>query len=105
MSSGMDEPSAGPGITSDGLDVRRRRLLFRAWHRGIREMDIVYGRFADAQIAVLSEAELGQLELLLELRDQQVFDWVSGAQMPPADYDTPLFRRLRDFHKDGTATK
>jgi antitoxin CptB len=105
LNSGMDEPYAGPGITSDGLDARRRRLLFRAWHRGIREMDIVYGRFADAQIALLSEAELGEFERLLELRDQQVFDWVSGAQMPPSDYDTPLFRRLRDFHNTGTAIK
>jgi antitoxin CptB len=72
--------------------------LFRSWHRGIREMDIVYGRFADAVIAALSEAELDDLERLLELRDQQVFDWVIGAQLPPAEYDTALFRRLRDFH-------
>ena len=88
----------GSRISSDGLDARRRRLLFRSWHRGIREMDLVYGRFADAQIAGLSEAELDDFERLLELRDQQVFDWVSGAQTTPPDYDTALFRRLRDFH-------
>jgi antitoxin CptB len=88
----------GPEISSEGLDPRRRRLLFRSWHRGIREMDIVYGRFADAAITTLSEVELNDLERLLELRDQQVFDWVIGAQMPPAEYDTALFRRLRDFH-------
>jgi antitoxin CptB len=73
-------------------------MLFRSWHRGIREMDIVYGRFADAAIAILSETELDDLERLLELRDQQVFDWVIGAQMAPAEYDTALFRWLRDFH-------
>src|SRR5450631_1023895 len=88
---------SGPGISSDGLDPRRRRLLFRSWHRGIREMDLVYGRFADAQIAVLSDAELDVYERLLELPDQQVFEWVSGAQPLPADYDTPLFHRLREF--------
>ncbi len=60
-------------------------------------MDIVYGRFADAQIAVLSDAELDLYERLLELPDQQVFEWVSGAQPLPADYNTPLFRRLCDF--------
>ena len=92
---------SGPGISSDGLDPRRRRLLFRSWHRGIREMDLVYGRFADAQIAVLSDAELDDYERLLELPDQQVFEWVSGAQPLPADYDTPLFHRLRDFHNSG----
>jgi antitoxin CptB len=92
---------SGPGISSDGLDPRRRRLLFRSWHRGIREMDLVYGRFADAQIAVLSDAELDVYERLLELPDQQVFEWVSGAQPLPADYDTPLFHRLREFHNSG----
>ena len=54
----MSGNAGGPGISSEGLDPRRRRLLFRSWHRGIREMDIVYGRFADAQISMLSDAEL-----------------------------------------------
>ena len=48
----------GTEISSDGLDERRKRLLFRSWHRGIREMDLVYGRFADAHIADLSATEL-----------------------------------------------
>ena len=94
--------SGGPGISSEGLDPRRRRLLFRSWHRGIREMDMVYGRFADAQIAALSESELDDYEKLLELRDQQVFDWVFGAQPLDPAYDTPLFRRLLAFHGGGT---
>ncbi|MEI9805875.1 MAG: succinate dehydrogenase assembly factor 2 [Pseudolabrys sp.] len=93
--------SGGPAISSDGLDARRRRLLFRSWHRGIREMDVVYGRFADANIAALSDAELDDYEKLLELRDQQVFDWVFGAQPLDAAYDTPLFRRLLAFHGGG----
>jgi antitoxin CptB len=97
--------SGGPGISSEGLDPRRRRLLFRSWHRGIREMDMVYGRFADAQIAALSEPELNDYEKLLELRDQQVFDWVFGAQPLDPDYDTPLFRRLLAFHDDGKTIK
>jgi antitoxin CptB len=97
--------SGGPGLSSEGLDPRRRRLLFRSWHRGIREMDMVYGRFADAQIAALSEPELNDYEKLLELRDQQVFDWVFGAQPLDPDYDTPLFRRLLAFHDDGMTIK
>jgi antitoxin CptB len=97
--------AGGPEISSDGLDSRRRRLLFRAWHRGIREMDMVFGRFADAQIAALSEAELDDFERLLELRDQQVFDWVFGARPMDATYDTPLFRRLVAFHGGGSTIK
>jgi antitoxin CptB len=97
--------SGGPAISSDGLDARRRRLLFRSWHRGIREMDLIYGRFADAYIAALSETELGDYEKLLELRDQQVFDWVSGAQPALPQYDTPLFSRLCAFQKGEDKTR
>jgi antitoxin CptB len=88
----------GVGISSEGLDARRRRLLFRSWHRGIREMDLVLGRFADANIAVLSEAELDEYERWLEVPDQQIFAWVNGSQAAPGEIDTALFRRLRDFH-------
>jgi antitoxin CptB len=91
----------GTGISSGGLDERRRRLLFRSWHRGIREMDLVLGRFADAHIAKLSEAELDEYETWLEFPDQQIFSWVNGAQAVPAEVDTALFRRLREFHHGG----
>ena len=95
----------GIGISSKGLDERRRKLLFRSWHRGIREMDLVLGRFADAQIATLSDADLDEYETWLEVPDQQIFTWVNGTQPVPAEIDTPLFRRLRDFHyKDNGLT-
>lgn len=84
-------------MSSEGLDARRRRLLFRCWHRGIREMDLVLGRFADAQLSSLSEAELSELEGWLEIPDQQLFAWVNGMEPAPAELDTALFRRLRDF--------
>jgi antitoxin CptB len=88
----------GTEISSDGLDPRRRRLLFRSWHRGIREMDLVLGRFADAHIAELSDADLDEYEAWLEVPDQTIFTWVNGSQPAPAEIDTALFRRLRDFH-------
>ena len=50
-------------ISSAGLDERRRRTLFRAWHRGMREMDIIYGKFSDSEITKLSDAELDQFDL------------------------------------------
>jgi len=89
---------SGTQISSEGLDTRRRRLLFRSWHRGIREMDLVLGRFADAHIAKLSDAELDEYERWLEVPDQRIFTWVNGAQTPPPEFDTALFRRMREFH-------
>jgi antitoxin CptB len=96
----LEKRVTGSGISSEGLDARRRRLLFRAWHRGIREMDLVLGRFADTQIAKLSEADLGEFEGWLDIPDQQIFAWVSGQEQTPAAIDTPLFRRLREY-KEG----
>jgi antitoxin CptB len=82
----------------EDLDVRRRRLRFRAWHRGTREMDLLLGRFADAEIAKLDEQNIGSFEALLEVPDPDLYNWITGTQEIPPPYDTPLLRRLRDFH-------
>jgi antitoxin CptB len=95
----------GTRPSSDLFDARRRRLLFRSWHRGIREMDLVLGCFADAQLATLSESELDDYERLLEIPDQQFFAWVSGVELVSTEYDTPMFRRLRDFHRGAVRLK
>jgi transcription-repair coupling factor (superfamily II helicase) len=92
-------------LSSEGLDGRRRRLLFRCRHRGIREMDFVLGRFAGAELNKLSEHELGELESWLEIPDQQIFAWVNGSEAAPAEMNTPLFRRLCAFHGVERASK
>jgi antitoxin CptB len=66
-------------------------------------MDLVLGRFADAQIESLSEAELTELEGWLEIPDQQIFAWVNGMEPAPPEIETGLFRRLRDFPGKGVA--
>jgi antitoxin CptB len=88
----------GSTLSSGGLDARRRKLLFRSWHRGMREMDLIMGRFADAHIAGLSDHELVEFERLLDVPDQQMFAWVTGADAVPADQDSAVLRRLREFH-------
>lgn len=92
---------SGTTRTSADLDVRRRRILFRAWHRGIREMDLILGRFADAHIGELSEAEVDEFEQLIEAQDHDVFSWISGENPVPAAYDTPIYRRVKAFHTHG----
>lgn len=81
--------------------MRRRKLLFRSWHRGMREMDLITGRFADDAIEHLADAELAEFERLLEVPDRELLAWIIGEAGVPAHYDTPLFRRLRDFHRGG----
>ena len=88
---------SGTSISSDGLDERRRRLLFRAWHRGMREVDLITGRFADAHIATMSEADVGEFERLMDVPEPDLLGWVMGQEPTPAPFDTPLFRKMRDF--------
>ena len=82
-------------LSSDGLDARRRRLLFRSWHRGIREMDLVMGQFADALLPDMTEAELDEFERLLDAPDPSALAWITGEEPVPPQYDTPLFAQLR----------
>jgi antitoxin CptB len=95
----------GTTRSSEGLDVRRRKLLFRAWHRGMRELDLIMGRFADAAVEQLSQDELTEFERLIEVPDRELLAWVIGEMDAPAAYDTPLFRRLRDFNRSGEGAK
>jgi antitoxin CptB len=89
--------------SSEGLDVRRRQLLFRAWRRGVREMDLIVGRFADAHIGVLDVPELNDFERLMEAPNADLYAWVTGAEPIPQDYDTSVLRRLIGFHHQGRA--
>lgn len=86
---------SGNTLSSAGLDARRRRTLFRAWRRGVREMDLVMGQFADANLPSLSEAELDEFERLLDAPDPDLLAWITGERPTPAAFDTPLFARLR----------
>lgn len=94
---------SGSTISSEGLDARRRRLLFRAWHRGMREVDLITGRFADAHIGTLSEAEVDDFERLMDVPEPELLAWVMGAAQAPDAYDTALFRRMCAFHAGGAA--
>ena len=79
--------------SGEGLDARRRKLLFRSWHRGIREMDLVLGSFADAALHGLNEAELDQYERLLEIQDADLLSWITG-ETPPPEAHLALLKKI-----------
>jgi antitoxin CptB len=87
----------GTTRSSDGLDDRRKRLLFRCWHRGTREMDLILGRFADAEIAGLSEDELGQLERLIEVPDPDLYAALTADVPVVPPFASRLFDRIKSF--------
>jgi antitoxin CptB len=87
----------GTTRSSEGLDPRRKRLLFRCWHRGTREMDLILGRFADAEIGHLTDAELDELERILEANDPDLYAAISGDREPPAGVAGALFNRIKTY--------
>ncbi len=76
------------------LSPRRRRLMFRAWHRGTKEADLMIGTFAARHIAAFTEAELDELEAVLELPDVDLTDWLSGRREIPVEVRTPMLTRM-----------
>ena len=91
------------GRSSEGLDERRRRLLFRSWHRGIKEVDLVLGGYADARIGGMSEAELEQFEAVLEIPTPDLLSWLMGEQPVPAERNSPVMRQMLSFHLEAKA--
>jgi antitoxin CptB len=87
----------GTTRSSSGLDDRRKRLLFRCWHRGTREMDLILGRFADAEIGGLADLELKQLEELIALEDPELYPAFVGDTELAEQFRTPLFARIKTF--------
>jgi antitoxin CptB len=85
----------GSTRSSGGLDDRRKRLLFRCWHRGTREMDLILGRFADAEIAGLSDDELAELERLIELPDPGLYAALTGDKPLSPEYNGALYDRIK----------
>jgi len=82
--------------------LRLRKLRFRAWHRGMRELDLLLGRFVDAQSGALSETDLKQFEALLDVPDRVVLAWLMGEEPVPDDQESPLIRQIIAWH-GGTA--
>ena len=87
--------SASDGLQKDHPEIRRRRLLFRCWHRGTQEIDLLLGSFAETSLAGLDGAQLDRLEALLDCADADLFDWITGRTRPPPAYDHDVMRLLR----------
>ena len=89
----------GTKHTGEGLDARRRKLLFRSWHRGMREMDLILGSFADAEIENLTDAEIDQYEALLEISDTELLPWLTGKQQAPIGIDSKILNKIMAFRR------
>lgn len=85
-------------MDNDPLNETRKRLIYRAWHRGTREMDLLLGTFADKNIFSFNSSEIEQFEKLLEENDPDLYDWITGKSEPPPTIANGVFKILK-LHK------
>jgi antitoxin CptB len=79
------------------IETWRKKLRFRAQRRGFKEVDLIFGAFADAHLARLDAGELEQFEALLAVPDWQVYGWLMGETPVPAEYDNGVFALLKNY--------
>jgi antitoxin CptB len=77
--------------------MRLRRMRYRAWHRGTKEMDLLLGPYADARLVEMDGSELDRFEAILEELDTDLLKWLTGQEPAPADADHALLADLLRF--------
>ena len=81
--------------TSETAENRLRRLKMRSWRRGMKEMDLILGQFADTRLTQLNPTELDAHEGLMAQNDQDLYAWINGAKEIPKEFDAPISLILR----------
>lgn len=85
----------------DARQTRLKRLAMRSWRRGTKEMDLILGPFADAELGCLAPGTLDLYEGLLEENDQDLYLWISGrSSIPPRHRDVVAV--IRHYHRMAT---
>lgn len=79
----------------EDIDTVRKRLIYRSWHRGTREMDLLMGTFADKNVPSFTAEEVKIYESLLGENDPDLYDWITGQKAPPANIVSDVFEKLR----------
>lgn len=90
-------------MSQNVLDERRRKLKFRAWRRGFREMDLLMGSFADEYLPGLSDDDVSEFERLLATPDWEVYAWLIGQKPVPANFESALLTRMMEFRYEAHA--
>jgi len=79
----------------DNISIKRKKLIFRSWHRGTREMDLLLGRFAEAHIPGFAEAQLEAYDSFLANSDPDIYNWITGQEAVPANIVSDVFDKLK----------
>ncbi len=82
---------------TEALNIRRKRLLFRSWHRGTKEADLLLGSFAERHLMEFTAEQVDRYEALLGAEDSDILAWIGGRALPPAEHQSDVLRLFRAF--------
>lgn len=83
--------------SEESLEIRRKRLKFRSWHRGIKEADILLGSFADKFLEQMSAQQLDDYENLLREADSDLVAWITNDREAPQKYQHHVMKMLKSI--------
>jgi len=86
-------------MPEDNISIKRKQLIFRSWHRGAKEIDLMLGKFADAHIPQFDARQLAAYERFLKNSDPDIFNWMTGQEPVPPSEDNDVVSLLREFSK------
>lgn len=81
---------------TEAHEARLKRMVMRSWRRGIKEMDLIFGPWAEARLAMLDAATLDLFDALLAENDQDIYPWITTATATPPRY-AALIDEIRSF--------
>ena len=90
----MNEP------TAESRETRLRRLVYQSSYTGMKETDLLLGRFAKLHLHGLSDDELGQYEALLDVGDDRIYAWVVAGEPAPQIHDNRVLDLIKEFKND-----
>jgi antitoxin CptB len=83
----------------DNISIKRKQLIFRSWHRGTREIDLLLGKFADARLPGFDAGQLMLYDRFLNNSDPDIFNWLTGQEPVPPAEDNAVVAALLAFYK------
>jgi len=83
----------------DNLSIKRKQLIFRSWHRGTREIDLLLGKFADANVPQFDRKQLEIYDRFLNNSDPDIFNWITGQEPVPPAENNEVVAALLSFFK------
>lgn len=85
-------------VPEDNISITQKRLIYRSWHRGTREIDLLLGRFAEAHLPQFDAQQLALYERFLNNSDPDIYNWIAKTEPVPPAEDNAVVRLLLAFY-------